>query len=503
MRGLKSGDWVQGFSNSRLHTGIFICYSLIASGLSLIASWDEKKGTKYYLNIINAINVSEPKGFPIDLPYYAIKHPDFNEEDMEGDEMNEYKSGDWVEGYNKGNLYKGIFIHTYNPDGGMDMIATWSNKGNTKVVYYIDIRGTKRIDIDYQAPGNLLIFARKHTAFKQTKEEKGKDMATTPFVNCIISECTGKWNINMRNNCPVCNTIYIGKKKRQKILKNRQKKWHQWGKNNKATHVVMYEKDDAWETDIDCVEACSKAPESVTIWVTPQAKAKIDALMEKYPRIEWLAYLIGSEYTVEDIFVPKQRVTSVSVTDIECPEYNDLDIIGVIHSHHGMGNAFSGTDHEWINQNHNISLCIAKTGVAGQVRWKTPCNSIKMVKAVTKLKIDFEFEKDGFLEAVDELVNESTYTYTYHGQSSGHTRRDVGVPVRNTSQLTKDQKSYSEGVAVVPKKDDNDVWDTDGGKDGEDEPKELDFTEEKTLEDELSYLDNNPTVETEMVGDGF
>lgn len=502
MSDFKSGDWVQGYCDGRLYIGIYIS-GYDTRPVSLIASWSDINEIKCYLNVVNPINVSEPNEFPDGILDFAKEH--FAFEKTEEDNMDEFKSGDWVEGYNKGNLYKGIFIHSHDPDGGMDMIATWSNKGNTKVVYYIDIRGTKRINIDYQAPGNLVFFARKHGAFKQTKEEEGKDMGTTPFVKCMIKDCTGKWNINMRNNCPVCNVIYIGKKKRQKILKNRTKKWHQWGKNNKETHVVMYEKDEAWETDIDCVEACSKAPESVNIWVTPQAKAKIDAMMEKYPSIEWLAYLIGEEFTVTDIFVPKQRVTSVSVTDIECPEYNDLDIIGVIHSHHGMGNAFSGTDHEWINQNHNISLCIAKTGVAGQVRWKTPCNSIKMVKAVTKLKIDFEFEKDDFLEEIDEKVSENAYTYTYHGQYSGHARRDVGVPVKNTSQLSPDQKKYSAGVAVVPKKDDEDVWDTDGGKAGEDDvdPKELDFTEEKTLEEELDYLEKAEMVGSEMVGDGF
>ena len=128
-----------------------------------------------------------------------------------------------------------------------------------------------------------------------------------------------------------------------------------------------------WEVKVETVE-CSKAPKKVDVSLSPLAKSKIDILMKEYSNIEWLAYLVGDKddpYVVEDIHVPAQKVTSVTVSNIECPEFNEIGCIGVIHSHHGMGNGFSGTDHEWLNQNHNISLCISKGGIAGQVRHKT------------------------------------------------------------------------------------------------------------------------------------
>ena len=207
--------------------------------------------------------------------------------------------------------------------------------------------------------------------------------------------------------------------------------------------------EDSWEVKIDTVSDCSKSPDNVVIWVKPIAKAKIDALMEEYPNIEWLAYLIGENNIVEDIFVPNQVVTATSVNNIRCSEFNDIKCIGVIHSHHGMGNGFSGTDHEWINQNHNISLCISKSGIAGQVRWTTPCGCLKIVPAITKLKLDVDFDKDGFVEAAKSKIEEKRYS----------TSTSTGLPI------------------VV------------GWEEEDDSTEELNFDEERTLEEELVLLE--------------
>jgi hypothetical protein len=142
-------------------------------------------------------------------------------------------------------------------------------------------------------------------------------------------------------------------------------------------------------------------------------------LMKKYPNIEWLAYLLGDKnepYIVKDLFIPQQSVTATSVTNIVCPEFNNLPVIGVIHSHHGMGNGFSGTDHEWINQNHDISLCIAKSGIAGQVRVKTPCGALKIVSAkviVRFPKINYDFE--GWMKESTEKIGTIKYQTYLNG----------------------------------------------------------------------------------------
>jgi hypothetical protein len=223
--------------------------------------------------------------------------------------------------------------------------------------------------------------------------------------------------------------------------------------------------DDHWDSDLETVSDCSKAPEKLKVWITPLAKVKIDALMEKYPAIEWFAYLLGDpegkdKFCVEDLHVPKQVITATSVDDIECEEFNDLPIIGAIHSHHGMGTGFSGTDHAFVNQNHDISLVISKSNIAGQVRWKTPCGCLKILDAVVKPKITVDFDKKAFLEMAVPNIQKKTYTpaktaNTGVGAGAGYITPGVGpgdwvngawVPKRTGKNAA--QTSYTNGKSV-------------------------------------------------------
>ena len=122
---------------------------------------------------------------------------------------------------------------------------------------------------------------------------------------------------------------------------------------------------DSWEVKIDTIKNCSKAPENVDVFISQLAKCKINALMEEYTGKEWLAYLIGEGLNIEDIFIPTQTITPSTINDVICPEYNSIKVIGVIHSHNDMGTNFSHTDNEWINQNHNISICISDNSING------------------------------------------------------------------------------------------------------------------------------------------
>jgi len=180
-------------------------------------------------------------------------------------------------------------------------------------------------------------------------------------------------------------------------------------------------KDDDWEVELDIVKECGKVCDNggTVVWVEPLAKVKIDALMEEYKSMEWLAYLLGSkeDMTVKDIFVPEQTATSALVDDVECAEFNNLSVIGVIHSHHGMGTGFSGTDHKYVNQNHDISLVVAHSGIAGQIRSKVPCGALMITEAKVKLRFSVDgFEADKFINKVKTNIKKKVFHYTQPSQ---------------------------------------------------------------------------------------
>lgn len=176
------------------------------------------------------------------------------------------------------------------------------------------------------------------------------------------------------------------------------------GLSKNRQQTISNPRDDAWEVKLDMVSACSKAPETILVLINPLAKTKIDLLMEKYKSREWLAYLVGKNNVVLDIVIPDQIASGASVTDVDFPNEKNLPIIGVIHSHHNMGAGFSGTDDEWINQNHNISIVISHTGMKGQVRWKSPCGAMKIVPATIRLNIQVDYDRSAFLKEADEKI---------------------------------------------------------------------------------------------------
>lgn len=175
------------------------------------------------------------------------------------------------------------------------------------------------------------------------------------------------------------------------------------------------EAEKCWESGLSTMEACGKAPKSIDVFLSPNAKDKIDKLMSKFESTEWLAYLVGKETTIDDIYIPRQNVTSGSVTNVDSSVCNKMSVIGVIHSHHNMGNSFSSTDDEWINQNHDISLCISKNGINGQVRWKAPCGSLVVVKAIVKLNMNIDYDEKEFEEQIEKNINKTINIVKYVG----------------------------------------------------------------------------------------
>jgi len=222
----------------------------------------------------------------------------------------------------------------------------------------------------------------------------------------------------------------------------------------------------------------------------PLVKEQIEALMKEYKNIEWLAYLVGEwvndkKPLVKELFIPEQKVSSASVNNIRCPEHNELNIIGVIHSHHTMGHSFSQIDADWINQNHNISLVVSHTGMEGQVRWKTPCGSLITVKSKTKLWYDVDFNKKDFIEKAKEKINKHT-TYTV---SDGYGYYENG-------KWNRAQQSYLNGNSIKPdwKNEESSEPDVDDINNNEDKASQKDVeetwevnvnVEEETLKDAL------------------
>lgn len=163
-----------------------------------------------------------------------------------------------------------------------------------------------------------------------------------------------------------------------------------------------------------CVKNCGKRnEEKELVYIDYYVMAKVNHLMQKYPNLEWLAYLIGKDNIVEDMYIPEQKVTNASVTEIKGKP--EIGIIGVIHSHHNLGlHSFSGTDHAYINDNHDLSILVWNTGINGQKRIKLECGATMVVPIEIKC-FHPELNTAEWDKEADENISEKRYTFDAHG----------------------------------------------------------------------------------------
>jgi len=171
--------------------------------------------------------------------------------------------------------------------------------------------------------------------------------------------------------------------------------------------------EECWENeDVVYIETCGKAPASVNVYISELVKYKISLLMNKFTSLEWLAYVTGSMdedgYIVEDLYIPKQMVTSVDV-HVDPGDTIGKPIIGILHSHHNMSLRFSGIDHDGVNKNHDVSLLVTHKGMIGQVRIKTECGSYVIVPANIEPYYDVDVDKEAFQADMDEKISEIKY----------------------------------------------------------------------------------------------
>lgn len=259
---------------------------------------------------------------------------------------------------------------------------------------------------------------------------------------------------------------------------------------------------DYWESDIECLSECGKAPKDMVVWIHPVAKEKIEILMEEYKSIEWLAYLLGEfgeKIEITDIFIPNQEITATSVDNIVCEEYNDLNSIGVIHSHHGMGNSFSGTDDTYINQNHDISLCISNSGIKGHVRWETPCGGYKIVECIVKVKTESLVNKDEFVTNIKEKIKKKTFTTTvvyqggYPGYGEGYyASKPGGFVNRHVTPNIVNPKPKVDNSNLTAILTDEEIDEMDN------QIEELDFDKEQTAEEERALMNEMDELSTDF-----
>ena len=187
--------------------------------------------------------------------------------------------------------------------------------------------------------------------------------------------------------------------------------------NNLQSHQCKaVETEKPLSSGLKVVEKCSLAkdledPEVSMDFIVMQ---KALAMTQEMGSKEWLGYLKGfpteDGFHIDDIFIPKQTVTSSDVDEIE--RVVDADIVGTIHSHHNMGTFFSGTDHDYIGGNNPVMIVIdSKGNTKCAVRAKLQCGNYILLEAeLTVLYADNPEIKE-FITANKDKITEKVYTW--------------------------------------------------------------------------------------------
>lgn len=201
------------------------------------------------------------------------------------------------------------------------------------------------------------------------------------------------------------------------------------------------------------------------IRLSQKSFGKITSLMDHFD-VEWLAYLLGEwrgdTVFVKDLAVPAQKTTASSVSDVEDAPPNGT--IGVIHSHVRMGAFFSGTDDQWINNNHNVSIVVSKKdGVdnlvfKSQVRKTVACGVNMLMELPVKL---VEVSQRNWLEGVVDRVKSVVYVPSVVKSTQQYLPIRQGA-IMDDMPLTPDEKtamkkSYEECVKAIAESTDGHV----------------------------------------------
>lgn len=248
------------------------------------------------------------------------------------------------------------------------------------------------------------------------------------------------------------------------------------------TIIYPRQQTNEWDSGLEFVNNCGKCRNNdYSIGMRPLAKMKIDALMEEYPRIEWLAYLVGyidherGYAEIQDLVVPdSQEISTATVDEVE----RNFDAVGVIHSHHNMNFGFSKTDWEYVNSNNDISIVVYNSGQSMEcsMRVRADCGAITFIKPNLRLVFNDSFDKDGFIQDAKSKIHEfrgigefnyfDRYVPGRYGYS-GVNKYPHTVPVnRDTSDVPDEYEELKELYQEMYGEDLEDVWE--GSSNGDD-----------------------------------
>lgn len=114
---------------------------------------------------------------------------------------------------------------------------------------------------------------------------------------------------------------------------------------------ILKARDSPWESDLKVIERMRVIIPLRLLLVCNSIAAKLDG--EEFSIVTDIAKRSSDTIVLsEDYYIPKQRVTSVSIDYL--PDLYHHQVI--IHRHPNSLNSFSKTDQEYINQNFELSL---------------------------------------------------------------------------------------------------------------------------------------------------
>ncbi len=119
--------------------------------------------------------------------------------------------------------------------------------------------------------------------------------------------------------------------------------------------------------------------------VSPAVQRKVRRLNERFPHLEWMAYLFvdDSDDTkyVADLVIPKQIISKYAVEPLDFPMVDGIR--GSAHSHHhlSLGASFSPQDDRYLRGNHDVSIVVSGEQWKVSTRETAPCGNYNYVDA--------------------------------------------------------------------------------------------------------------------------
>lgn len=145
----------------------------------------------------------------------------------------------------------------------------------------------------------------------------------------------------------------------------------------------MYRQNQCWEVKPELHNCPLAKPSEVA--VSPVVQVKVRRLNERFPHLEWMAYLFvddtdGTKH-ITDLIIPRQVVSAYAVEPQDFPMVDGIR--GTIHSHHGLslGATFSSQDDRYLRGNHDVSVVVSGDAWKVSTREIAPCGNYNYMDA--------------------------------------------------------------------------------------------------------------------------